>query len=328
MRVLLTHELTHYVQLGMERGVFHGLSRVLGSEARWAPGAFLPGWLVEGPPIALETDFTEGGRGRNAFFEEQYQALVMEGRLFTLAQASYSSAFPPSGRHWMAGYLIVDFLMARYGEDVVTRIMDDFLAFPFFGPWAAIERATGRAARDIYEDMKAELEERYRPAASVGGGTRISPDRIGDWQHPVLTARGLYASRSDLDGYPAIVRLATDGSEQTIASIALTDPASFTATADGSTLYAASFFADWRPGDGEIVTSDLSSIDALSGSVRRITTGSPPLAPRGQCGWQTPGRGAGGGLVHEARRGRPVHGRHRGAVLDRRRERVQSRILA
>ena len=57
-----------------------------------------------------------------------------------------------------------------------------------------------------------------------------------------------------------------------IAALSLTDPSSFTATADGATLYAASFFADRRPTDGERVVSDLSMIDAATGAVRRITT--------------------------------------------------------
>ena len=88
------------------------------------------------------------------------------------------------------------------------------------------------------------------------------------------TARGLYASRSDLEHYPAIVRLdPANGSEEVDRRPRLTDPSSFTATADGCTLYAASFFADWRPTDGEEVVSDLSAIDAETGSVRRITTG-------------------------------------------------------
>lgn len=285
MRVLLTHELAHFVQLGMDRGVFHGLSKVFGGDARFGPGIFLPGWLVEGPPIALETRFSGGGRGRNAFHEALYKAPVMEGRLFSLAQASYSSAFPPSGRHWVAGWMLVDHLLRAFGEDVVLRIMDDFLAFPFFGPWAAIERVTGKTARDVFADMKAELEDRYGPAGAVTGGARISPGRVGDWQHPVPTARGLYAYRSDLEGYPAIVRLAADGSEQAVARIGLTDPSSFTATAGGETIYAASFFADWRPGDGEIVLSDLSAVDTATGKTRRITTGArlwhPAVSPDG-----------------------------------------------
>ncbi len=52
MQVLLTHELAHYVQLGMERGIFHGLSKIFGNEVRWGSAVFLPGWLIEGPPIA------------------------------------------------------------------------------------------------------------------------------------------------------------------------------------------------------------------------------------------------------------------------------------
>ncbi|OHD68629.1 MAG: hypothetical protein A2177_15190 [Spirochaetes bacterium RBG_13_68_11] len=273
LRILLVHELTHFVHLGMERGFFHALSRVFGADARWATAIFLPGWMIEGPTTNLETLFTSGGRGRNPFFESLYKAPVVEGDLFSLAQASYASAFPPSGRIYVAGYVLVDHLLKTYGEDAFTRIMDDYLAFPFFGPGAAIERVTGKKAREIYADMKAGLEQHYRASAGIAGGERIPPDRIGDWQHPVPTGRGLYASRSDLDHFPAIVRLdPVDGSEEVIASIDLADPFSFTATADGRAVYAASFFSDWRPVDGEEVFSDLAAIDVETSSVRRLTT--------------------------------------------------------
>jgi hypothetical protein len=274
MRILLTHELTHYVHLGMERGFFDALSRVFGADARWATSVFLPGWMLEGPTTNLETIFSSGGRGRNPFFEVAYKAPTIEGSLFSLAQASYASAFPPSGRIYVAGYVLVDYLLREYGEDTFTRIMDEYLRFPFFGPWSAIRTVTGKNAREIFDDMRAGLEDRYRIDAGIAGGERFSPDRIGDWQHPVPTSRGIYAYRTDLDRPPSIVRLdPADGSESVIASLGLTDPSSFAATADGRALYAASFFADWRPTDGEEVASDLSVIDADSGSVRRITTG-------------------------------------------------------
>ncbi len=274
LKILLTHELTHYVHLGMERGFFHALSRVFGADIRWATAAFLPGWMLEGPTTNLETMYTSGGRGRNPFFEAQYKAPTMEGRLFSLGQASYASAFPPSGRIYVAGYVLVDHLLKTCGEDAFTRIMDAYLAFPFFGPWNAIRKVTGKSAREIFVEMKSGLEERYQESGDITGGERISPDRIGDWHHPVSTERGLYASRTDLESFPAIVRFdPAGGSEEKIASLSLTDPSSFTATADGRVIYAASFFADWRPTDGEEVISDLSAIDAETKSVRRLTTG-------------------------------------------------------
>ena len=167
------------MHLGMERGVLHVLSRVFGSDVRWGSAVFLPGWMIEGPTTNLETTFTSGGRGRNPFFELQYKAPIIEGGLFSLAQASYASAFPPSGRIYVAGYVLVDHLLRTYGEDSFTRIMDDYLAFPFFGPWTAIERVTGKKARDIYDDMKADLEERYRAGRGDrrGNAHLARPDR-------------------------------------------------------------------------------------------------------------------------------------------------------
>ncbi len=69
LRFLLTHELTHYVNMTIEKGLFYQLSRVLGEGVSSIPGGLMPGWAIEGIAVKLESDFTGGGRGTNPFFE-------------------------------------------------------------------------------------------------------------------------------------------------------------------------------------------------------------------------------------------------------------------
>ena len=186
----------------MDRGFFFALSRVFGADAAGAHFAFLPGWMIEGPSTNTETIFTDGGRGRNPLFEMYYKAPVEEGKLFSLEQAAYDSAFPPSGRIYVGGYMLVDFLLTTYGEDTFRRIMEQYLGFPFFGPWAAIQKVTGKSASEVFADLKKHLEEKYGPSLSVPSGTLITPSRPGSWIHPVVTERGLYVYSSPQDHFP------------------------------------------------------------------------------------------------------------------------------
>ncbi len=191
MKILLTHELTHFVHASMDSGFFFTLSRLFGGDLAASSLFFLPGWMIEGPSTNLETRFTEGGRGRNPLFEMYAKAPVQEGRLFSLEQAAYGSAFPPPDRIYVAGYILVDYLLATYGVDSFRRVMEEYLGFPFFGPWSAIQKVTGRNAAQVFDDLKQYLANKYTPSLSAAPGTRITPTEPGDWVHPQLTERGL-----------------------------------------------------------------------------------------------------------------------------------------
>jgi hypothetical protein len=287
LRVLLTHELTHFVHFTMDRGPFYALSRVFGRDAAMAGTLFLPGWMVEGPTTNLETIFSAGGRGRNPLFEIYSKAPILEGGMFSLRQAGYDSAFPPHGRIYVAGNILIEHILSTYGEDSFTRIMDAYLAFPFFGPWRAIEKVTGRKASDVYEDMRVRLAERHRARPGIAGGALVSPDAIGDYWRPQATSAGLYVYRSTPEKPPAIVRHdPVSGGETVLLAVALTDETSYCSTADGGTVYFAALDYDWRnPGPGE-VTSDLYRLETGTGEVKRVTRGAhlwqPAVSPDGR----------------------------------------------
>ncbi len=300
LRLLLTHELVHYVNFTMDRGVFSAASAVFGLDAALASAILLPGWMIEGTAVDLETRLTTGGRGRSAFFEDYWKARVLEKVPFSIEQAGYASSFPPPGRIYVAGYFLVDYMSRTYGTDAVTRIMDDYLSFPFFGPWAAISRVTGKDAAGLYQDLLAESRGRYAGASDIPGGALLTPERVADYSAPHATARGLYVYRSDLESFPGIVRLdPRTGSETPLARVALTDPYSFSATADGADVWLSSLSFDWTPRDGEWAVSDLWLLNAVTGKMEQVT--------RGGRVWQ-PAVSADGGMV-VAVQGRGPHSR-------------------
>ncbi|HUI69827.1 MAG TPA: hypothetical protein VL354_04855 [Spirochaetia bacterium] len=286
LKLLLTHELTHYVHATMDRGFFYALSRVFGADAAGAHFAFLPGWMIEGPSTNNETMFTQGGRGRNPLFEMYDKAPVEQGNLFSLEQAAYDSAFPPPGRIYVGGYLLVDFLLSTYGQDAFRRIMDEYLGFPFFGPWAAIQKVTGKSASQVFADLKAHLEQKYQRDREIPSGSVITPDRIGDWIHPQRTEAGLYVFHSSQDLSPSIVRFDPTTGKETVLHSAVNDGLSFSATQDGETIYFSSLSASFVSPVDEQITSDLFQLDVKTGSLRQMTHDGhlwqPSVSPDGE----------------------------------------------
>ncbi len=271
LKILLTHELTHYVHASMERGFFYTLSLVFGPDAAGAHVAFLPGWMIEGPSTNTETMFTAGGRGRNPLFEMLYKAPVEQGKLFSLEQAAYQSDFPPADRIYVSGYILVDFLLSTYGEDSFRRIMDDYLGFPFFGPWGAIRRVTGKSASEVFAELRKHLETKYHQSLDIPSGAPVTPSLPGDWIHPQWTDRGLYVYHAPQDHFPAIVRYDPARGKEEILHSVVNDAFSFTATRDGKTLFLSSesqSFLD--PVDMQVV-SDLYRLDVDANSLTQIT---------------------------------------------------------
>jgi hypothetical protein len=280
LRLLLVHELTHFVNFEYDKGLFAFLSSFFGPAVRDANAAFLPTWFLEGIATHTETLFTDGGRGRNPFFEMEYRAFLLSHRFFPLSQAAYSSYLPPADRDWIGGYLFFRYLLDHYGSDIYLRIHDEYVKFPLFGPGKAIERATGRPAKAMYRDMVQELEARYASQTPVEEGNHVIPDRVGDYFLPVATSRGWYLYRSTPSEAPGIVLYdSATKRERLLLSTPLTDSASLTASADGKRIVFSTYEATSGK-SGEIVASDLFALDPGTATVRRITTGGRVWQPR------------------------------------------------
>jgi hypothetical protein len=157
LRLLLTHEVTHLVQANYQPGLFDVIGTVFGRSLTGFSMALAPLWLSEGIAVNAETVFTEGGRGRNPFFEMQYKAPAIEDRLWSLSQSGYDSHLAPVGRYYVAGYFIWDYLMREYGPEVTARFMGNFSGFPLFGVWWPVERTTGKTMGEIYQEATEEI---------------------------------------------------------------------------------------------------------------------------------------------------------------------------
>ena len=300
LRYLFIHEFTHYMHLTEDAGFYGNASKVFGELAKNGVSFHLPGWMVEGITTVLETRFTSGGRGRNPFFELYYKAHILEEEFFSLGQAGYGSIYPPPGRIYIAGYMMVDYLMDRYGEDVFAKIHREYIRFPLFGPWGAIKKVTGKSGDEHFEAMETLYRKRFSAYRDIPPGKRVVPDTYGNWYYPRAAENGLYLYREGLNTPPAIVRLSLDDpgdaegptegpierpAEEVIIPVRLFDEYSFDLDARGSSLvYAAAAYNFAKAGGTEVV-SDLFIYSLDTGESRRLTRGGrlrqPALSPDG-----------------------------------------------
>ncbi|MCK5198158.1 MAG: hypothetical protein KAR21_07395 [Spirochaetales bacterium] len=285
LRFLLIHELTHYVNMTIEEGLFYQLSRVMGKSVSGVPGGLMPGWAIEGIAVKLESDFTGGGRGNNPFFEMYSKALIIEDKLFSWKQAAYSSWHPPLSRIYIAGYIINDYMARTYGNDIFVRIYRDYLKFPFLGFNHYVKKITGNSTNEIFSAMESELREKYSELTSLEGKL-LSPDEESNYYLPVISDKGWIVYRDTADKEPALVLIDPESrKETTLINIRLSDYRSFSASGEGNIIAFAALEVEGRNPGGLSAVSDLYIINRTRDIVSRITINShlrqPALSPDG-----------------------------------------------
>lgn len=294
LKGLLTHELTHYIHISYEKGWIYELSKFFGPSVKTLPGAFLPGWLLEGYTTNTETLFTQGGRGRNPIFEMVYKSHLLEGNLFSLKEAGYSSPLFPRGRIYISGYIFVRYLLNRYGESILKEIHRQMVQNPFC-PHQAVQRVTGKSTEQLWDEMRTELMRHYQPYTRLSEGTALSPYRKGNWNQPLPTDSGFIFYRTDLEHAPSLMHFnPATGKESLLKKTLLTDSYSFTADQSGASVVYASFDVDLAAPGGTAYTSDLFQLTPTRSPVTRqlkwkssrLTRGQhlwhPALSPNGQ----------------------------------------------
>ena len=250
IETLFVHELVHYLHLTQPIGFFGMARPIIGPAAPSPSLIFMPGWALEGPTVYAETALAPGGRGENPFFEMQHAAPVLEGRMYSYDQAGMSSPFAPGGRFYASGYLIVDHLLREYGEDAFNELNRHFQRWPFLGMRRAVRRTTGLRADELWDNVVAELEDRWAYRLDLPVGTRVSPEEPGNWQLPVATDRGFVTYATGAYRVPGLY-VAPAGSDdldasdlspdswQLLAAVQPTDEHSWTVDRAGTTVVVA-----------------------------------------------------------------------------------------
>lgn len=211
LEILYLHELIHYVHLTAPYGLPGALSHVFGPDLKAGNVAFMPTWWIEGIAVYAETAMTAGGRGDSAVFRQRYRAFVLEDKMWHRHQMRYWSPFEPADRPYMGGYLFVDYLMRRFGQQVFAEINRSFVRWPFFGIGFAVWRGTGESFGSLYRDMIADLEAEFAEfAMNQERGRFLFPDEHRSIHLPLPAGEGWLAYERGLYTGSTLTRLSAD----------------------------------------------------------------------------------------------------------------------
>ncbi|MEK6627475.1 MAG: hypothetical protein AABY53_02525 [Bdellovibrionota bacterium] len=124
-RELLTHELTHILQVEPATGFYSLLRPVFGSIV--APNLLTPLWWKEGMAVEMETQFSPRGRLRSTYQDALLRSLVLDNKLhnYTLAQAN---EVLPSWPYGTRPYLFGSLFFSQLTYDTKNIKASGFLA--------------------------------------------------------------------------------------------------------------------------------------------------------------------------------------------------------
>ncbi len=157
-RGLAIHEGRHMVQINkLKDGGGKETWRVLFGDygTMFFQALYIPAWYMEGDAVVMETALTKGGRGRLPYFTLWQRTLELSGERYSYYQnylGSYNSLYPRND-HYRLGYIMCSYIQSHYGADVWRRVLERagyYFLFPNFD--SALEDATGRTMKELYED--------------------------------------------------------------------------------------------------------------------------------------------------------------------------------
>jgi Tol biopolymer transport system component len=124
MRLLITHEYTHTLQLDMVYGGYGAVMRALfGRSFLGFPNLVQPIWLIEGLAVYEETEQTSGGRNRSPGHEMVIRTAVLEDRFPRMSQATVFPDFWPTGQvPYLFGGAFNRFIAEKYGREKLAEI--------------------------------------------------------------------------------------------------------------------------------------------------------------------------------------------------------------
>ena len=173
-KLFFTHELIHVANFNFEdRSKF--MNKLFGPFMTTLDFIDVNGWALEGLTTVLETELTNGGRGRSPYFELNYKAPTIDNGFIAYEDIGLE-AEPPIGQSYVMGYLIMRSIADRYGIEALADIERNR---DFMGSWEkSVEFVTGETPQNIYRDVRAALAKKYVEERKIPEGIIISPREV------------------------------------------------------------------------------------------------------------------------------------------------------
>lgn len=161
MRLLITHEYTHIVQLDMVNSLPAVLSNIFGN--LYFPNMFQPVWLIEGLAVYEETELTGGGRNRSPASDMVLRMAVLENNFPAISHAAnYIEKWPDGEVPYLFGGSFTAFIAKKYGREKLADLSIDYSGrwWPFLVNGTA-HRVLGSDYNELWDEWKNELAGRY-----------------------------------------------------------------------------------------------------------------------------------------------------------------------
>jgi Tol biopolymer transport system component len=164
MRLLITHEYVHVLQMDMINGGYGGVMQTLfGRSPLSFPNALQPMWLLEGLATYEETAQTTGGRGRSAGADMVLRMAILEGPFPSISDMTvFPDTWPSGDVPYLFGESLTRFISETYGREKLADLSLTYSNrnFPFLVNSTA-KRAVGQYYGRLYAEWQASLQDKY-----------------------------------------------------------------------------------------------------------------------------------------------------------------------
>ncbi len=191
LRLVITHEYAHVLQLDMVQGGLGGVMQTLFGRI-YFPNMFQPVWMTEGLATYEETEQTSGGRGRSPGAEMVLRMAVLEGPFPSLGQAAvFPDSWPAGQVPYLFGESFTRYISEKYGREKLAEISTAYSGrgLPF------LVDSTGRR---VLKSTYGRLWREWKEALTIRFGMAALEVKAAG-----LTASAPLTSRGHLNGAPA-----------------------------------------------------------------------------------------------------------------------------
>lgn len=122
---LVTHELRHVAQMEhYTKGIYNVFYYLLGEQVSGiGVGLFVHKYFLEGDAVISETEFSHGGRGRQADFTKFYRAMYLNGHYRNYDQLVLGSHKHYTPNEYAFGYALISYLRYKTDEYDINSVM-------------------------------------------------------------------------------------------------------------------------------------------------------------------------------------------------------------
>lgn len=192
LKNLVTHELTHIVQMEATFGVTYWTQKTLGGGSLLGvpPNAIQPGWFVEG--------VAQYGSTRQGFDQvDRKRQMVMEQRIqsddfYTHAEILWNRGNIGGEGYYNFGFGFIEYLMRSYGERLLVELQEKHNSFYFLGLENTIRMVYNKSLSELLDEWKQELRTKYPVRTDRQVATMLTDTKpaLSEWKEPLVTPKG------------------------------------------------------------------------------------------------------------------------------------------